>query len=88
MLKHIGKSFRTQRQKDIPTLIHELYNHFKQISQDDDDENNELNFEEMIGIHLDTSALKCLFTCGQLDGASSIHAHPCINFHKTQATHV
>ncbi len=25
---------------------------------------------------------------GQLDGASSMHAHPCINFHKTQATQV
>ncbi len=23
--------------------------------------------------------------CGQLDGPSSMHAHPCINFHKTQA---
>ncbi len=29
---------------------------------DDDDENNEFNFEKMIGIHLDTSALNCLFT--------------------------
>ncbi len=38
-----------------------MYNYFKQISQDDDDENNEFNFEEMIGIHLDKSALSCLF---------------------------
>ncbi len=39
-----------------------MYNHFKQISQDDDDENNEFNFEEMIGIHFDKSVLNCLFT--------------------------
>ncbi len=50
------------REKDVPILIHELYNHFKQISQDDDDKNNEFNFEEMIGIPLDTSVLNCLFT--------------------------
>ncbi len=36
-------------------------NYFKQISQDDD-ENNEFKFKEMLGIHLDTSALNCLFT--------------------------
>ncbi len=53
MVKHIVKSFRTQNKK--------IY-HFKQISQDDDYENNEFNFKEMIGIYLDTSALICLFT--------------------------
>ncbi len=26
--------------------------------------------------------------CGQLDRPLSMHAHPCINFHKTQATYV
>ncbi len=50
------------REKRCTNSIHELYNHFKQISQDDDDENNEFNFEEMIHIHLDTSVLNCLFT--------------------------
>ncbi len=39
-----------------------MYNHFEQISQGDNDENDEFNFEEMIGIHLDTSVLNCLFT--------------------------
>ena len=38
-----------------------MYYQFKQISQDDD-ENNEINLKEIIGIHLDTSSLNCLFT--------------------------
>ncbi len=62
LIKAYSYILQNSEKKDIPILIHELYNHFKQIAQDDDDENNEFNFEEMIGIHLDTSALNCLFT--------------------------
>ncbi len=60
--KAYWQMLQNSEKKNVPILIHELYNHFKQISQDDDDENNEFNFEEMIGIQLDTSVLNCLFT--------------------------
>ncbi len=44
---------QNSNKKDISILI--------QISKYDDDENNEFNFEEMIVIHLDTSALNWSF---------------------------
>ncbi len=67
--------------------MRELCYAFKQISQDDD-KNNEFNFEEMVGIHLDTSALSCLFTnddiqkcIGKLTDGKSGGADDIVNEH-------
>ena len=59
--KEYWKILQNTQKKDILILIHELHKHFKNISEDDD-ENNNFNFEDISGIHLDTTELNCLFT--------------------------
>ncbi len=55
------KILQNIEKNDIPILINELFDHFRQISQNDY-ENNEFSFKEIISIHLDTYKLNCLFT--------------------------
>ncbi len=64
------KILQNKEKNDIPILINQLCDHFRQISHNEY-ENNEFSFKEIIGIHLDTSELNCQFTNDEIKKCNS-----------------